>query len=256
MRLSPEQKARYWQEGCLLLPGLFPPALLQRFEARFLELITGQIPRPDSMIVMRDVAFVNGSKTAETPVHEVNKILAFEDDAVLYSHSLYPALLSAVRELIGVELMTLTTNVINKPPSIDSRHPLHQDLRYFTLRPEDGSIAAWTALDATNRENGCLSVIPASHRKGLHEHGEPDWPEFNFGFFAARGVDLEKRQHIEMQAGDTLLFHPLLVHGSGRNRSTGFRRAISTHYASIDCRRPPGKRKRDPMMRRIPDPAP
>ena len=36
MQLSPEQKALYWQDGCLLLPGLFPPALLQRFEARFL----------------------------------------------------------------------------------------------------------------------------------------------------------------------------------------------------------------------------
>ncbi|NRA07046.1 MAG: phytanoyl-CoA dioxygenase family protein [Myxococcales bacterium] len=256
MALSAEQRERYWQDGCLLIPGLFPRATLQRLETRFLELVTGRIPRPESMVVMRDIAFVKGTQQAESPVHEVNKILGFEDDEVLYSHSLYPALLSAVRDLLGAELMTLTTNVFNKPPGIDGRHPLHQDLRYFTLRPEDGIVATWTAIDATNRENGCLCVIPASHREGLYEHGDPDWPEFNSGFFAARGVDLERRRHLEMQAGDTLLFHPLLVHGSGRNRSQRFRRAISTHYASAGCRRPPGKRKRDPMMRRIPDPAP
>jgi phytanoyl-CoA hydroxylase len=32
-----------------------------------------------------------------------------------------------------------------------------------------------------------------------------------------------------------LLFHPLLIHGSGRNRSSDFRRAISVHYAAGSC---------------------
>lgn len=32
------------------------------------------------------------------------------------------------------------------------------------------------------------------------------------------------RFHLEMEAGDTVFFHPLLIHGSGRNRTTGFRK--------------------------------
>jgi phytanoyl-CoA hydroxylase len=43
-----------------------------------------------------------------------------------------------------------------------------------------------------------------------------------------------------MQPGDTVFFHPLLLHGSGRNRSDGFRRAISSHYAAAECRFLPG----------------
>ena len=43
-----------------------------------------------------------------------------------------------------------------------------------------------------------------------------------------------------MQPGDTVFFHPLLLHGSGRNRTSGFRRAISAHYASAECRFLPG----------------
>ena len=38
-----------------------------------------------------------------------------------------------------------------------------------------------------------------------------------------------------MQAGDTVFFHPLLIHGSGANRTDGFRKAISCHYASSEC---------------------
>ena len=60
------------------------------------------------------------------------------------------------------------------------------------------------------------------------------------------------RVHLEMAPGDTLLFHPLLLHGSGRNRSDGFRRAISVHYAAQGCERPAGPRKRDPIMRPLP----
>ena len=33
-----------------------------------------------------------------------------------------------------------------------------------------------------------------------------------------------KRVHLEMEAGDTVFFHPLLIHGSGMNRTDGFRK--------------------------------
>ena len=40
------------------------------------------------------------------------------------------------------------------------------------------------------------------------------------------------RVYLEMHPGDTVFFHPLLIHGSGANTTTGFRKAISCHYAS------------------------
>ena len=45
----------------------------------------------------------------------------------------------------------------------------------------------------------------------------------------------EELVHLEMQEGDTVFFHPLLIHGSGTNRTKGFRKAISCHYASSHC---------------------
>ena len=122
---------------------------------------------------------------------------------------------------------------------------------HSTVTPMVKIIATWTAIDPCTRENGCLAVIPGSHKGELGWHGDPDWEHVNSGFFALEDIDIEARVHVEMAPGDVLLFHPLLIHGSGRNRSAGFRRAISTHYASANCERPDQPRKRPPVMRLI-----
>ncbi|MCH2173021.1 phytanoyl-CoA dioxygenase family protein [Myxococcota bacterium] len=246
-----ETTQSYWENGYLLLPGLFDSEALSRFEERFLEIASGRSEAPEGMIVMQDVMVARGAIQAKTPIHAVNKILSFENDPILFRYSRDPKLVEVAQSLIGEGLATISTNVFNKPPGVDGRHPLHQDLRYFKLRPADKIVGTWTAISACSRENGCLAVIPRSHRGGLAQHTDPGWEYVNYGFFAAEGIDLDARVHLEMQPGDTVLLHPMLIHGSGRNQSAACRRAISTHYASTDCQRPPGKRKREPVMRRI-----
>jgi phytanoyl-CoA hydroxylase len=251
MPLTQEELDRYWREGYLLVRRLIDSETLTRIDARFLALTRGKAERPEGMVVMNDVAYAKGDRAPTTPLHAVNKILSFESDPILWPFATDARILGCVRALVGHDLQTLSTNVFNKPPGIDGRHPLHQDLRYFALRPADGIVASWTAIQPCTRENGCLAVIPGSHRGSLAEHGDPDWESVNFGFFAARDVDIEKRIHVEMEPGDTLFFHPLLVHGSGRNRSRDFRRAISLHYASKTCERPKDLGSGRPQKRRI-----
>jgi phytanoyl-CoA hydroxylase len=102
-------------------------------------------------------------------------------------------------------------------------------------------VGAWTALEPVDRQNGCLAVVPGSHRGGPLRHVNPDWEFLNMGYFAAEGVGAHpERVHLEMQPGDTVFFHPLLLHGSGRNRSAGYRRAISSRFAAASCRYPEG----------------
>jgi phytanoyl-CoA hydroxylase len=131
--------------------------------------------------------------------------------------------------------------LINKPPGVDGRHPLHQDLLYFPFRPADRIVASWTALQPCTRDNGCLVVVPGTHKGELLRHENPDWEWINLAYFGAAGVGKHaERLHLEMEPGDTVFFHPILLHGSGQNRTDGFRRAISAHYASASCRFLPG----------------
>ncbi len=238
MQLTAAQVGQYQRQGYLLLPGLVPKARLAGYESRFIAFAKGEARPVGAMKIMRDVMVVKGAASPEEPLAAVNKLINFEDDPSLYGYALEPALLAAVRCLIGPQLFSISTNLFNKPPGVDGRHPLHQDLRYFRIRPADKIIGVWTALGPTNRRNGCLAVMPGSHKGELLEHGSPDWAYVNAGFLGVAGLDRRRRVHVEMAAGDTLLFHPLLIHGSGRNRSAGCRRAISCHYAAADCESP------------------
>ena len=238
MGLTDAQIAHYWEHGYLLVGGLVPPARLAAYERRFIALASGDAEPASAMKIMRDLMVVKGAVAPATALAGVNKLINFEEDPQLYGYVLEPGLLAAVRSLVGPDLYSISTNVFNKPPEVDGRHPLHQDLRYFRLRPADGIIGAWTALADARRRNGCLALIPGSHKEGLLPHGEPDWQYVNAGFFGIQGLDLGRREHVPMAAGDTLLFHPLLIHGSGRNRSGACRRAISCHYAAAGCESP------------------
>ncbi|XP_062578752.1 phytanoyl-CoA dioxygenase, peroxisomal-like isoform X2 [Saccostrea cucullata] len=146
-----------------------------------------------------------------------------------------------VKAIIGDEVNAIHTMLINKPPDPGkktSRHPLHQDLHYFPFRPADKICCSWTAMEVVNRENGCLVVLPGSHKGGkLLQHEYPQWEGgVHILYHGVRDFDpTHPRSHLLMDPGDTVFFHPLLIHGSGMNRTKGFRKSISCHYASSDC---------------------
>lgn len=56
-------------------------------------------------------------------------------------------------------------------------------------------------------------------------------------YYGIQDIDLStmKLVHLDMEKGDTVFFHPILIHGSGANRTQGFRKAISCHYAASEC---------------------
>ncbi|CAI8007585.1 Phytanoyl-CoA dioxygenase, peroxisomal [Geodia barretti] len=92
-------------------------------------------------------------------------------------------------------------------------------------------------MEHVHRGNGCLVVLPGTHKGSLQPHEYPKWEGgVNKMYHGIQNYDHSMpRQHLEMQAGDTVFFHPLLIHGSGTNRTSGFRKAISCHFASSHC---------------------
>ena len=128
--------------------------------------------------------------------------------------------------------------VLNVTLVFSKRHPLHQDLYYFPFRPVNKIVCAWTAMETINRQNGCLVVVPGTHKGDFFKHSYPKWEKgVNKMYYGIQGIDMTKINivHLEMEKGDSVFFHPLLIHGSGTNRSAGFRKAISCHYAASEC---------------------
>lgn len=108
----------------------------------------------------------------------------------------------------------------------------HQDERFIPTR-DRSLIGAWIALDDATVENGCLWVLPGSHRPGVlyqtRDHGRPD--EFD-PTDEAYGFDASDAIPVEVQTGDVVFFNGYLLHRSLKNRSDRTRRALVNHYMS------------------------
>ncbi|KAG9339987.1 hypothetical protein JZ751_022303 [Albula glossodonta] len=187
---------------------------------------------------MRDVAIAKSEFVKDQKA--VSKLQDFQEDPELFRYCSLPQILKYVEAFTGPNIMAMHTMLINKPPDAGkktSRHPMHQDLHYFPFRPADRIVCSWTAMEKVDRRNGCLVVLPGTHKGTLKEHDYPDWEGgVNKMYHGIRDYDPQHpRVHLEMEKGDTVFFHPLLIHGSGMNSTQGFRKAISCHYASADC---------------------
>jgi len=112
---------------------------------------------------------------------------------------------------------------------------LHQD--NFYLRADPGTcVAAWMALDHTDEENGCMLVVPGSHRWPILCTAKAD-TRTSFTDVTVPVPATEPAVPVLMAPGDVLFFHGSLVHGSHPNTSANrFRRALIGHYIEADTR--------------------
>lgn len=198
---------------------------------RFDDIVEGKVQR-DGITVMYDV------KDRKS----VNKIQDINRDPIFRHYIEHKKILDIVECFTGPNILAIHSMLIAKPPDIgfgSSRHPPHQDLYYMPIRPADGIVGVWTAMEPCNSENGCLFVAPGTHTVDrIYEHRYPLNSDGTINKFYHGVHDLppiKEWVNLEMQPGDTVFFHPLLIHGSGVNKSNRTRRAISCHYSAADC---------------------
>nr|AFK11165.1 Phytanoyl-CoA dioxygenase, peroxisomal precursor [Callorhinchus milii] len=235
--LSPQQRQFYEENGFLLIKNLVSEENLDLFRDEFEKICRKEFHVP-GLMVMRDVAISKSEFASDQ--RAVSKIQDFQENETLFKYCCLPEILRYVESFTGPNIMAMHTMLINKPPDEGkktSRHPMHQDLHYFPFRPPDRIVCSWTAMERVERSNGCLVVLPGTHKSTLKQHVYPEWEGgVNKMYHGVQDYDpTHPRVHLVMEKGDTVFFHPLLIHGSGLNVTQGFRKAISCHYASADC---------------------
>lgn len=233
-KLSREQREFYEKNGFLVIKQLIDESFLDKCKQRFLDLCEKKVPW-GSLTMMKDISL---SKKGAVGEHLYYKVQDFVYDSVLFEYCRHPTILDYIECFTGPDIMAIHTMLINKPPdsgSLTSRHPLHQDLHYFPFRPANRIVCAWTAMEDITPENGCLVVLPGSHKGKLLQHDYPEWENgVNKMYHGVRGFDDHPIMELSMTKGDTVFFHPILIHGSGPNRTQGFRKAISCHYSCAE----------------------
>lgn len=145
----------------------------------------------------------------------------------------HPAVVSALTEVIGPDVKAMQTMLFTKAEG-KAGQAWHQDEHFIPTR--DRSLtAAWIALDDATVENGCLWVLPGSHRPGvLYPDQEHHDPRFDCGTEAyAFPYSDADAVAVQVPAGSMVLFNGYLLHRSLPNTARhGLRRALVGHYMS------------------------
>lgn len=154
----------------------------------------------------------------------------------LYFHwawelSTHPRVLDCMQQLIGPNILLKSTRLFYKFGNSDSFVGWHQD--GITEKLKDAHVPAiWLGLTPATAENGCLRVVPRSHRLGLIPHADRPNPDNLTTQGATAQVEIDAPQDVVMQAGEMSLHHPLMLHASNPNRSGESRIGFSATYST------------------------
>ena len=131
-----------------------------------------------------------------------------------------PDIIDLVAGVLGPDVILWGCHVFCKPGGTGYETPWHQDGHYWPIRPL-ATCTAWVALDRSDKENGCLRVIPRSHTgKQLHEHLHEDRTDLVLNQRMAAGAfDEADAVDLELEPGQMSLHDVYMIHGAAANTS-------------------------------------
>jgi phytanoyl-CoA hydroxylase len=227
--LTEEQVQQYDKEGYIIIPHGASDDLIDMFNSH--------IHGIRSVEPMPQWAKPNKGKdqqeTTEKDRYSIRLFNPHLHDGFSLQMMKLPIVRGALAQILGDEAVGVQSMYFYKDPGTPGQ-AAHQD--YYYIRNNPNSLtAAWVAMEYTDTENGCLYVIPGSHKLGLLPHGKVrNLAEHEAWTDETEGIDLSKEIPVILNKGDILIFHSLLIHSSTRNRSTRWRRSYVCHYIRHD----------------------
>lgn len=226
---------QYEQEGYLKLGRVLNEEDLAALRQRIDDIMLGKADIDyDQLLMQLDSAdgkyehMPAQSKGHKGATLAYRKIQELEHDPLFREYVERPVFQEIAAKVYGAEtpIACFRAMFMNKPALQGTLLPWHQDR--WTFLDRDPLITLWTALDPATVANGCVQIIPGSHRYGLINPSHPS------GFLTEeQGQEYapdEKAVYLELEAGEVALLHNWLLHRSDTNSTTIPRRAFSVCY--------------------------
>ena len=128
-------------------------------------------------------------------------------------------ILDVVEDIIGKNILVGGTTLFIKEPDKKGYVSWHQDAKYIGFEPHNW-VTAWLAITDSNEKNGCMRMWSSTHKEKIKDHKD----KFDEHNLLTRGqtvqnVSFKDTVANELAAGQLSLHHPMIVHGSGPNKS-------------------------------------
>jgi phytanoyl-CoA hydroxylase len=214
-KLTQEELIRYREDGYIVVPDFFSKQELtdiydeiNRFED------SGQLPdKPsaDHAGYIWELAMLS------------DKTKSFASDE---------RILNLIEDLVYPGIAIYSSKVVSKLPNSDTVCHWHQDDSYYIQAGEsDVRMSIWVPLTDATLDNGCLWVVPGSHKQGLQPYTRKNYGTCRLALAEEQvDFDLSKALPLEIEQGNMILFSAKLWHGSKGNQTNQIRRAFIVSY--------------------------
>ncbi len=231
--ITREEHDTFDRDGFVIVKGVLEPDQLPRLHAAYERLFRGEF---ETGLIPDEVNWQMGRDDPSLTRQICN---AWKADRALAA--------VVLREDIGRACALLgrwsgarlnQDNLFWKPPGARAIG-FHQDSAYQDWAVPGEMLSCWIALDATRAEGGTVEYVRGSHlwgrgpkNVGFHAPEDPFADVLDTA--RAAGVDAPERVAIEVEAGDGVLHHGWIWHGSDMNHSTAPRRSLVAHCMPAD----------------------
>lgn len=229
MGLSAEERAFWNDNGYLAIEGLFPAAEVEqlRVAADALTARASGLTESNDRFKLQTFDDDGGSRLVQQVAepHEMG--------AEWMSLARDPRILDVVEDMLGPAIQLYYSMLMVKPARQGFRAPWHQDMAFFA-HDRAALVACQVYLDDSTLDNGCVYVVPGSHKLGLINHYDGD----RFASIVTGDASHFDAQQVALplKAGGAAFWHCLTLHSSPPNRSEHSRRGVTFEYKDPSAR--------------------
>lgn len=219
--LSPEQLDQMQRDGFVVLESLFTKAEMEQLA----DGIDQYVKRHEEELAKNGGGWIDKADQITFTSH-----LA-EQDEKIRAFCLRKEIADLSSQLLGPDVDLYWNQSVFKRPETEQIFPWHQDDAYTPVKPAP-YLTLWLAISDATEENGCISVLPGSHKNGLVPHEQTA-----YGWACHSPEDPDQGVLVPVPAGSLVVFWSMTMHKSGPNLSKNIRKAYVIQYANAGLRR-------------------
>jgi ectoine hydroxylase-related dioxygenase (phytanoyl-CoA dioxygenase family) len=224
-----EMKASFKQHGYAVARGLFSEIEVEKIKNAFTKIA-------ENGPVAGHFEPLSKEESGGDPLKALPRVIhPHRFDEVSRKYLVHDGVMSCLKELMQDDFLAANCMFYYKPPGSRGQ-AMHQDNFYLLVEPQT-CIAAWTAIDDADPENGGMYLVSDTAEEEIICPTEANANESFTTHFVPTPKG-KKALPCIMKAGDTLFFNGSSIHGSGPNRSKDrFRRSFICHYVPKSTQR-------------------
>lgn len=229
MALTTDQKAFFEEYGYLPYTQVLSDDEVEALRQRSEDIIEGRVDHVPSRYIQLEAEFREGEDSPTPRLDTVRKMtqLCYFDD-LFQAAAKKPEIVDVIEELLGPNIKLYTDQLMMKPRYNGTVTDWHQDSPAWPFFVPQDHVTCWIALDDATVENGCMTVIPGSHKWG------PVNREYKQRFID--DPEIATPTPVELKAGHCMFHHGLNFHRTGANPTPNRRRGLALHYLHAETK--------------------